>query len=118
MVAPQKLGTLGKGKRSDGATEVRQILRALNKTYEESITVGTSPKVHSFNVDFGYNAIKGWIICDGEGQMKVEFSRDGIIFGEIWTMRPGERTDLDALDIHTLRITFVAVDSDYRIWQA
>ena len=118
MPAPQKLGTLGKGKRSDGATEVRQILRALNKTYEESITSATSPKVHSFFTDFGYNAIKGWIINDGQGQFKVEFSRDGIIFGEAWTMRPGERTDLDALDVHSLRITFITLDADYRIWQA
>jgi len=124
MPAPQKRGRLksSDSKRSDGAVEFRQIIRALNKTYEEGITAATSPKVHSFNADFEYNAIKGWAVNDGDGNGKgnlvVEFTRDGIIFGEPYTLFPGERMDLDGLDVHSLRLTRVSLDVTYRIWQA
>ena len=125
MAAPQKLGHLGfpHAKRSDGAIEVKQVIRGLNKVYETGVTAGTPTKSHSFGVDFGYNAIKGWITNDGDGvkgigNMTVEYSRDGIIFGEAYTLFPGERIDLDALDLHTLRVTRVDTDVTYRIWQA
>jgi hypothetical protein len=124
MAAPQKRGRLKNddNKRSDGAIEVRQIIRALNKAYSGTLTAGTSPIVHSFYADFGYNAIKGWITNDGDGNAKgtmlVEFSRDGAVWGEPYTLFPGERIDLDALDVHSLRLTHVVLDINYRIWQA
>jgi len=118
MAGPlQKLGRLKDqdSKRSDGAIEVRQIIRALNKVYEVTITTGFN--VHSIFLDFGYNGVQGWIINDGSGQIKWSFSRDGLIFGEVATMLVGERTDLNGLDIHSIKIDFVTVTSSYRIWQ-
>ena len=114
MAAPQKLGSLGEGKRSDGAVETRQMVRALNKVYNDTITVGTN--IHNFNLDFGYNSVQGWIVNDGAGQFSVAFTRDGAIYGEDWTMLPGERLDLNGFDVHSLRITFVAIAADYRVW--
>jgi len=116
MVAPQKRGRLtpSDNKRSDGAIEVRQLVRALNKSYEGSVVAGDN--IHSFFNDYGYNAIQGWVINDGDGQFKVSFSRDGVVYGDQWTMLPGERTDLNGLDIHSIKITFVTLAANYRIW--
>jgi len=117
MPALQKLGSLksSDSKRSDGAIEIRQIIRALPIVFEETITVGT--KTHSIFDEYGYNAIQGWIINDGKGQIRWAFSRDGIVFGPDATMRPGERIDLNGLDVHTVKLTFISLDADYRIWQ-
>lgn len=124
MAAPQKRGRLrsSDNKRSDGAIETRQIIRALNKVYEGSLTAGVSPLIHSFYTDFEYNAIKGWVTNDGDGNgkgtMTVAFTRDGVVWGEDYTLYPGESFDLDGLDVHSLRLTHVVLDITYRIWQA
>ncbi len=117
MPAPQKRGRLKKGdsKRSDGAVEFRQIIRALNKVYEATITTGVN--THSFFADYEYNAIQGWIVNDGAGQVRFSFSRDGIIYGESYPMRPGEYMDLNGYDIHSIKIAFISVEASYRIWQ-
>lgn len=116
MPAPQKRGRLpGQEKRSDGAIEIRQIIRALNKVYEVTIAAGVN--THSINTDFGYNGIQGWAVNDGDGAVKFSFSRDGIIYGEEYTLRPGEYMDLNGYDVHSIRISFITVAASYRIWQ-
>jgi len=87
----------------------------LNKVYEDTnFVTGDSPQTHDFNSDAGRNATDGYIICDGPGNIKVDYSRDGITFGEQWTMKKGEKVSLLRLDIDKIRITWVA-DSAYRI---
>ena len=117
MPAPQKRGRLksGDSKRSDGATEVRQIIRALNKVYEATITTGVN--THSLFDDYEYNAIQGWVVNDGDGQVRFSFSRDGTIYGDSYPMRPGEYMDLNGYDIHSIKIAFISVGASYRIWQ-
>ncbi len=117
MPSPQKRGRLksNDSKRSDGAIEIRQIMRALNKVYESSIASGVT--IHSFNDDFDYNAIQGWLVNDGSGAIKWSFSRDGTVYGEEATLRPGEKVDLNGFDIHSLKITFLTIAASYRIWQ-
>ena len=117
MVAPQKRGRLksNDSKRSDGAIEIRQIIRALNKVYEATISTGVT--IHSMNDDFGYNGIQGWCVNDGDGAVKFSFSRDGTIYGEEYTLRPGEYMDLNGYDIYSIKITFITVEASYRIWQ-
>ena len=121
MVAPQKLGRVNSNAaeslRSDGAHRVMELIRALNKTYEDSSFIaGDSPAVHSFYGDMGYNSIQGWITCDGPGNISVAFSRDGITYGDEWTMRLGENTSLRGFDIHSIRVTRLTADSSYRIF--
>lgn len=116
MPAIQKRGRLsGQEKRSDGAIEIRQIILALNKVYEDSIAAGVN--THSIFADFGYNGIQGWVVNDGEGAVKFSFSRDGTTYGEEYTLRPHEYMDLNGYDIHSIRISFITVAADYRIWQ-
>ena len=121
MAAPQKRGrvsALGKENiRSDGAARVMELVRSLNKAYEDSdFVVGESPAAHSFNADMGFNSIQGWITCDGPGAIQVDFTRDGTTYGDKWTMYAGENTMLKALDIHTIRVTHTGADSAYRIF--
>ena len=93
-------------------------LSVVNKSYENAaFVVGQSPVLIDFNTDAGRNAKQGWITCDGiagVGNIQVAFSRDGVTFGDNWTMQPGEGTNLESFDIDTLRITWVA-DSAYRV---
>lgn len=92
-----------------------QPLGVVNKSYEDtSFVAGDSPKLIDFNADAGRNAREGWVTCDGLGNILVAFSRDGITFGDNWTVKPGESTNLANFDIDTLRITWVA-DSAYRV---
>lgn len=112
------------GKRSDGALQTMELVRSLNRTLETTVTVATSPIVFDFATLQGFHAIKGWIICDGEAggdpdaSMLVEYSRDGVTYGDPWTMFPGEQTLLSGLEIASLRITRVSFDVDFRIWLA
>lgn len=113
MPAAQKLGHIQfPGVRSDGAQRTMRLVRAINKSYEAALTANTDL---DFNGDQGYNSIQGWITCDGPGDFTVAFSRDGTTFGEAWTMKAGERANLEALDIDTLRLTH-STDSAYRVF--
>jgi hypothetical protein len=88
----------------------------LNKTYENSsFTAGDSPAVHDFYDDTNRWAIDGWITCDGAGDIQVDYTRDGITYGDKFTMKSGETVDLLRLDIKKIRVTRVA-DSAYRIF--
>jgi hypothetical protein len=88
----------------------------LNQTYEDtSFAVGDSPATHDFYTDSGKRAVDGYIICDGPGNIQVDFSRDGLSYGDKWTMKTGERVVLLRLDIQKIRITHTGTDSAYRI---
>lgn len=86
-----------------------------NKTYEDSsFVVGDSPATHNFALDMGRNAVDGYIICDGAGDIQVDISRNGISYGSKFTVKSGERVNLLHLNIAKIRVTHVA-DSAYRI---
>lgn len=89
----------------------------LNKTYEDTSFVALdSPVVHDFNTDTGRNAVDGWLICDGPGDISVDFTRDGTTYGDQWTMKSKDVVDLLRLDINKIRITHSGTDSAYRIF--
>ena len=89
-------------------------IEEVNKSYEGTLTTGISPLILDFFADTGRNALDGWITCDGIGSMLVEFSRDGVTYGDPWTMKAGENTQLRNFDVSRIRLTWVA-DTDYRI---
>jgi len=90
-------------------------LGVVNKTYEGTITAGTSPITIDFNLDAGRNAKDGWVNCDGAGNLSVAFSRDGLTYGDAWTMKQGENTGLRNFDVDSLRLTHTGTDCDYRV---
>ena len=86
-----------------------------NKTYETtSFASANSPAVHDFNADMGRNAVDGYIINDGDGDIKVDYSLDGVTFGDKFTMKAGDQVMLLHFNIDKIRVTWVA-DSAYRI---
>jgi hypothetical protein len=89
----------------------------LNFTYERtSFVAGDSPSTHDFFTDSGGKyASDGYIICDGDGDIQVDITRNGIIYGSKWTMKAGEKVALLRLDIKKIRITHTGADSSYRI---
>jgi len=101
--------------RASAVTTTFVPLGVVNKSYEDTVTAGNSPITIDFNADSGRNAKDGWINCDGEGDLTVAFSRDGITFGDAWTMKKGENTGLRNFDIDSLRITHSGIDSAYRV---
>lgn len=89
----------------------------LNQAYEDaSFEAGDSPATLDFNNDASRNAMAGWIICDGDGDIQVDFSRNGVNFGEKFTMKLGEMVNLRGLSIDKLRITHTGTDSAYRVF--
>jgi hypothetical protein len=93
-----------------------QPLGVVNKSYEGTLIAGISPLILDFNADAGRNAVDGWITCDGTGvEMTVAFSRDGITFGDDWTIRSGENTGVRNFDIDQLRLTHTGDDVPYRV---
>ncbi len=101
----------------NGNLRVREgHFNGLNKAYEDtSFVSGDSPATHSFNTDTGRNAIDGWLICDGAGNVQIDFSQDGVTFGDKFTVKKGEVVDLLRLNINKIRVTHVS-DSAYRIF--
>jgi hypothetical protein len=61
MVVPQKRDHLpnrvAPGKRSDGALQVMELCRSLNKTSEDTVTVGNSPFVFDFLGRFNHSRV-------------------------------------------------------------
>ena len=86
-----------------------------NKSYEDTnFVTGSSPATHNFNNDTGRNSVDGWIVCDGDGDIQVDISRDGISYGNKMTMKSGEIIDLLRWKVNKIRVTWVS-DSAYRI---
>ena len=86
-----------------------------NKSYSDTLFLtGDSPATHEFYTDTGRNSVDGWIICDGDGDIDVDISRDGISYGDKMTMKSGEIIDLLRWKVNKIRITWVA-DSAYRV---
>lgn len=84
-------------------------------SYEDTSFVSAdSPATLDVNEDLGRNAHDGYIVNDGDGDIKVEISDDGVNFGGQHTIKKDEVLDLYMLDIDTIRLTWVA-DSAYRV---
>lgn len=101
---------------TSSVTTSAQPLGVINLSYEATLTAASSPVIIDFNSDSGRNAVDGWINADGSGvEMTVAFSRDGITFGDAWTMRSGENTGLRNFDVDQLRLTHTGDDVPYRV---
>lgn len=85
------------------------------KEYEDtSFVTGESPRVLDVLTDLGRNAHDGYIVNDGDGDVKVEISDDGTSWGGQHTLKKDEWLPLFMLDIAKIRLTWVA-DCGYRI---
>jgi hypothetical protein len=86
-----------------------------NQVYEDSsFVVGDSPAVHDFYTDAGRYAEDGYIACDGAGDIQCQISREGLSYGDAFTVKKGEIVILKGMKISKIKLTWVA-DSSYRI---
>jgi len=86
-----------------------------NQVYEDSSFVtGDSPVVHDFYGDTGRYAEDGYLACDGAGNISVQISREGLSYGDAFTVKKGEIVILKGMKISKIKITWIA-DSSYRI---
>lgn len=81
---------------------------------DDSFETGDSPRSLDVNTDLGRNAHDGYIMNDGPGKLKAQFSDDGVDFGGIHTIKSGEPMGLGKLDIDKIKLIWVA-DTAYRI---
>lgn len=89
--------------------------KSVPETFEDTAFVtGSSPATHDVNAVLGRNGVDGYIINDGDGNIKVEFSSDGTSYGSKATIKKNEKLVFDGWDIDCIKITWVA-DSAYRI---
>ena len=85
------------------------------KAYEDtSFVTGESPRVLDVLTDLGRNGHDGYMVNDGNGDIKVEISDDGTTYGGQHTIKKDEIFDFYMLDIAKIRLTWVA-DSAYRM---
>jgi len=87
----------------------------LTGSYEDdSFETGDSPRTLDVDMDMGRHAHDGYIMNDGPGKLKAQFSDDGTTFGGIHTIKSGEPMGLGKLDIDKIKLIWVA-DTGYRI---
>lgn len=82
--------------------------------YEDTAFVtAETGRVLDVNADLGRNAHDGYFINDGPGNILLEISDDGLIYGALHTIKGDEIISLSKLDIDSIRLTWVS-DSAYR----
>lgn len=84
--------------------------------YEDTnFTVGETLRVLDFETDLGEAATRGYIACDGVGNLTVELAAGPLAgYGSAFTMKQGEVFDFEGLIVSKLRLTHTGTDSAYR----
>ena len=89
--------------------------QGLNQTYENTnFQTGASPITIDAFTDLGNYVQDGYIFCDGPGNIQVDVSRNGINYGDKFTIKSGEKVSFLRMDIKKIRLTWVS-DSAYRV---
>lgn len=89
--------------------------RGRTVSYEDTGFVsGDSPATLDINTDLNRNGKDGYLINDGDGNIKVEISDDGTNYGGQHTLQDGDVLTLENSVINKIRITHVT-DTAYRV---
>ncbi len=91
------------------------ILPGNDNTYEDtSFTSAESPRVLDVEGGLGRKAYDGYIVNDGDGDIRFEISNDGVTYGAQHTVKKNDVVNLRHRTISKIRLTWVA-DCGYRI---
>jgi len=85
------------------------------KKYEGTVATAGSPVTLDVNTDLGKNAGDGYIACDGDGNLEIDLSYNGVDFEEDITIKDGEALSLQGLNIDTIKIDATANNTAYRV---
>jgi len=83
---------------------------------DTSFVVGDSPHVITINADstlHKYPPVKGYIACDGTGNILIEMARFGTGYEDQFTLKTAEVVEFEG-EIGLVRITYSGTDSAYR----
>jgi len=61
------------------------------------------------------NAIDGYIVCDGAGDISFSISQDSTNFGDEIILKENEKFPLTYIDTNKVKVTYIA-NSSYRIF--
>ena len=70
--------------------------------------------VHNVEGTLGQAGTRGWVACDGAGNITVEIGTSGG-YQTSFTLKQGDAFDLDGLTVGRIRLTHTGSDSAYRI---
>ena len=91
-----------------GAKRIIGKVQGNTVSYEDAnFTSAETLSVMNVLQDLGRNGYVGYFVNDGPGDMQVEFSNDGTIYGGVHTLRGGDQLDLDNLNIAKIRVTYI-----------
>lgn len=87
------------------------------KTYsyeETSFTAADSPRELDVYTDMDRSSVDGYFICDGDGDIIISFTYDGISYGSKHTIKKNEVFSLTNIDIKKIKVEHSGTDSSYR----
>lgn len=82
---------------------------------DTSFVTGDSPQVVDANTALARNGQEGFVINDGPGDILIDISEDGAVYGQVVRLKSGEVMDLAGANVNKLRFTWVS-DSAYRVF--
>lgn len=102
---------------TNGLPVSQQVVVDTPETFKDtSFVSGDSPVTLDINTALGRNATRFAVHCDGTGNIDVQLSTDGAVFGDTHTMKNGEVWTLDNISVDSIKITHTGTDSSYRVW--
>lgn len=81
---------------------------------DTNFQVGDTLIVLDVEATLGQAGTRGWVACDGAGNITVEVGTSGG-YQTAFTIKQGEAFDLDGLTVGRIRLTHTGTDSAYRI---
>jgi len=84
------------------------------KKYEGTVATAGVKVTLAVNTDLGRNGGDGYITNDGDGNLKIDISKDGVTFETSITLEVDEVMDLAGLSIHTIKIDATENGTAYR----
>lgn len=82
---------------------------------DTSFVSGGSPATHDVFSVLKRNAIDGYVICDGAGDLSFAISEDGTNYGQEIVLKSSEKKELKNISVNKIRVTHIA-DSSYRVF--
>ena len=82
---------------------------------DSNFIVGDSPATLDVNATLGRNAQRGYINIYGNGDVLIEISEDGAVFGTQWTLKAGDVFNVEGFNIDSIRLTHSGTDSAYTV---
>lgn len=101
---------------ASGASSVSEEVTVDTPEYFEDTNFLTndSPVTLDINTALGTNATTTTVINDGPGSFSVQYSTDGVSFGDSITLKQREQLELRKVSVDSIKITWIA-NSAYRV---